>query len=35
LGGGSALISTEPRAEAPLDDNTLRDIQYIFKRPGD
>jgi hypothetical protein len=32
--GSSALISTEPRAEARPDDESLRDIQYIFNRPG-
>jgi hypothetical protein len=32
--GSSTLISTEPRAEAPLDDESLRDIQYIFNHPG-
>jgi hypothetical protein len=32
--GSSALISTEPRAEAPPDDESLRDIQYTFNHPG-
>jgi hypothetical protein len=32
--GSSALISTEPRAEAPPDGESLRGIQYIFNRPG-
>jgi hypothetical protein len=32
--GSSALISTEPRAEAPPDDESLRDIQHIFNHPG-
>jgi len=30
----STLISTEPRREAPPDDESLRDIQYIFNHPG-
>ena len=32
--GSSTLISTEPRAEAPPDDESLRDIQHIFNHPG-
>jgi hypothetical protein len=32
--GSSALISTEPRPEAPPDDESLRDIQHIFRHPG-
>jgi hypothetical protein len=32
--GSSTLISTEPRAEAPPDDGSLRDIQHIFQHPG-
>jgi hypothetical protein len=32
--GSSTLVSTELRAEAPLEDESLRDIQYIFNHPG-
>jgi len=32
--GSSTLISTEPRPEAPPDDESLRDIQHIFNHPG-
>jgi hypothetical protein len=32
--GSSTLISTEPRPEAPPDDESLRDIQHIFSHPG-
>jgi hypothetical protein len=32
--GSSTLISSEPRSEAPPDDESLRDIQYIFSHPG-
>jgi hypothetical protein len=32
--GSSILVSTEARAEAPLADESLRDIQYIFCHPG-
>lgn len=32
--GSSTLISSEPRPEAPPDDESLRDIQYTFQHPG-
>jgi hypothetical protein len=32
--GSSVLISTEPRPEAPPDDESLRDIQHTFNHPG-
>jgi hypothetical protein len=32
--GSSTLISSEPRSEAPPDDESLRDIQYSFSHPG-
>ena len=32
--GSSTLISTEPRPEAPPEDESLRDIQYTFSHPG-
>jgi hypothetical protein len=32
--GSSTLVSSEPRREAPPDDESLRDIQYIFCHPG-
>ena len=32
--GSSTLISTEPRPEAPPDDQSLRDIQHLFSHPG-
>jgi len=32
--GSSALISTQPRVEAPPDDESLRGIQYSFNHPG-
>jgi hypothetical protein len=32
--GSSTLITTGPRPEAPPDDRSLRDIQYVFNHPG-
>lgn len=32
--GSSTLISTEPRVEAPPEDESLRDIQHTFQHPG-
>jgi hypothetical protein len=32
--GSSTLVSTEPRPEAPPDDQSLRDIQHLFNHPG-
>ncbi len=32
--GSSMLISSEPRREAPPEDESLRDIQYTFAHPG-
>lgn len=32
--GSSTLITAEPRAEAPSDDGSLRDIQHTFCHPG-
>jgi TIR domain len=32
--GSSTIVSCEPRAEVPPDDESLRDIQYTFAHPG-
>ena len=32
--GSSTIVTTEPRAEAPPEDESLRDIQYTFAHPG-